>query len=316
MRRPARPRHVTCRALGVAGLHDVHALTWGRRDSKRAVLCVHGYSGNARDFDELARGLSHASRVVCIDVAGRGESAWLAPMEYHFGQFLADIRALLAHLGITEVDFVGTSMGGLLGMLLASQASSPIRSLVVNDVGAFMPSDALEHIGRNLKAPAVFQTMDAVEAHLRHTHREWGPITDEQFQHLARHGVRRVEGGFALHYDPQIGRIVRPMPYTPGLSFWDAWYRVRCPVMLLRGETSRVFPADVARTMCDIRPGTRVEEIAGVGHVPSLMDEEQIALVREFLALPDPAQEHGTIRAVSSGARHEPFQLPHSSRAA
>jgi len=294
----------------------VHALTWGRRDSKRAVLCVHGYSGNARDFDELARGLSHAARVVCIDVAGRGRSAWLAPMEYHFGQFLADIRALLARLEISEVDFVGTSMGGLLGMLLASQASSPIRSLVMNDVGAFLPAGALEEIGRNLQAPAVFPTMDAVEAHLRHTHRDWGPITDTQFRHLARHGVRRVEAGYALHFDPQIARIVRPIPYTPGLYFWDAWYRVRCPVMLLRGERSRVFPADVARTMREARPGTRLEEIAGVGHVPSLMGDEQVGLVRDFLGLPAAAGERGRMRAVSSGARHEPFQFPHPSRAA
>ena len=294
----------------------MHALTWGRRDSQRAVLCVHGYSGNARDFDELARGLSHAARVVCIDVAGRGKSAWLAPMEYHFGQFLADIRALLARLEIAEVDFVGTSMGGLLGMLLASQASSPIRSLVMNDVGAFLPGDALEHIGRNLDAPAVFPTLQAVEAHLRHTHREWGPIDDAQFRHLTRHGVRRVEGGYALHFDPQIARIVRPIPYTPGLYFWDAWYRVRCPVMLVRGERSRVFPADVARTMCEARPGTRLEEIAGVGHVPSLMGEEQIDLVRGFLDLPAAPGERRATSAVCSGARHEPFQLPHPSRAA
>ena len=297
----------------MAGFHDVHALTWGRRDSKRAVLCVHGYSGNARDFDVLASALSPSARVVCIDVPGRGRSAWLTPMQYHFGQFLADIRALLARLGITEVDFVGTSMGGLLGMLLASQASSPIRSLVMNDVGAFLPSDALEEIGRNLAAPTIFPTLDAAEAHLRHTHRDGGPISDAQFRHLTRHGVRRVEGGYALHFDPQIARIVRPIPYTPGLYFWDAWYRVRCPVMLLRGERSRVFPADVARTMCDARPGTRLVEIAGVGHVPSLLGEEQVELVRDFLDLPG---ERHDVPVVSSGARHEPFQLPRPSRAA
>lgn len=293
----------------------MHALTWGRRDARRAVLCVHGYSGNARDFDDLAQGLEHAARVVCIDVAGRGRSAWLSPLEYHFGQFLADIRALLSHLGIDEVDFVGTSMGGLLGMLLASQASSPIRRLVINDVGAFVPSEALEYIGRNLAAPELFGTLAEVEAHLRHTHREWGPIDDAQWRRLARHGARRVAGGYALHYDPQIARIVRPIPYTPGLYFWDAWYRVRCPVMLLRGERSRVFPADVARAMVDIRPGTRLEEIAGVGHVPALMDDGQIALVRDFLGLPERGRERGRARAVSS-QRHGPFAALHPSRPA
>ena len=294
----------------------MHALAWGRRDSGRAVLCVHGYSGNARDFDELARGLAHAARVVSVDVAGRGRSGWLAPMEYHFVQFLADIRLVLQRLDIEEVDFVGTSMGGLLGMLLAAQASSPIRRLVMNDVGAFLPADALERIGRNLEAPELFATLDQAEAHIRHTHREWGPVSEDQWKHFARHGVRRVAGGYALHYDPQIARIVRPMPYAPGLYFWDAWYRVRCPVLLLRGEHSRVLPPDVARTMVDIRPGTQLEEIPGVGHVPALMDEAQIALVRDFLQLPQAAGERPARRAVSPGARHEPLPPLHSSRAA
>ena len=304
---------MTFRALGVAGFHDVHAVVWGRRDSGRAVLCVHGYSGNARDFDDLALGLSHAARVTCIDVAGRGASAWLTPLEYHFGQFLADIRMLLARERIAEVDFVGTSMGGILGMLMASQASSPIRRLVMNDVGAFVPAGALELIGRNLEAPAVFASLAEVEAHLRHTHREWGPIDAAQWKRLARHGARRVDGGYALHYDPQITRVVRPMPYAAGVYFWDAWYRVRCPVMLLRGEHSQVLPADVARAMVRIHPATRVEEIAGVGHVPSLMDETQVGLVREFLQLPEPAGERRTAQAVSFRARHEPFPPLHPS---
>lgn len=293
----------------------MHALVWGRRDSGRTILCVHGYSGNARDFDDLAQGLAHAAQVIAIDVAGRGESAWLAPMEYHFGQFLADIRALLAKLQVAEVDFVGTSMGGLLGLMLASQASSPVRRLVMNDVGAFVPTEALEYIGRNLRAPALFPTLDALEAHLRHTHREWGPIDDAQFRRLARHGARRVEGGYALHYDPEIARVVRPIPYTPGLFFWDAWYRLRCPVMLLRGERSRVFPPDVARTMVQIRPGTRLEEIAGVGHVPSLMGDEQIDLVRDFLELPRRARERRPAGTVST-QRHGPYPALHPPRAA
>jgi pimeloyl-ACP methyl ester carboxylesterase len=288
----------------------VHALVWGRRDSERTVLCVHGYSGNARDFDDLARGLSDDTRVICIDVAGRGESAWLAPMEYHFGQFMADIRALLAHLQVGEVDLVGTSMGGLLGMMIASQASSPIRRLVINDVGAYLPAEALARIGRNLEAPAVFASLEEVEAHLRHSHRDWGPITEPQWKRLVRHGVRRVEGGYALHFDPQIARIVRPMPYAPGLYFWDSWYRVRCPVMLLRGEHSEVLPRHVARTMQQSRPDTRIEEIAGCGHAPSLMAQGQIALVRDFLSAA--ARERARDGAVSSGARHEPRQPLHS----
>ena len=252
------------------------------------IVCAHGYSGNARDFDYLARELANSvdggARVICIDVAGRGESAWLAsPMGYHFGQFIADIHSLLAHLEVREVEWIGTSMGGLLGMLLASQPSSPVRSLAMNDVGAFLPMEALQAIARNLDAPASFATLADVEAHMRHTHREWGDLTDVQWKHFAIHGSRRTEAGFRLHFDPQIARVARPVPFTPGLFFWDAWYRVRCPVLLLRGEHSEVFPEAVANTMLDIKPEARLVEIAGCGHAPALMSDDQVRVVRNFL---------------------------------
>lgn len=248
------------------------------------MICAHGYSGNARDFDVIARELSPNARVICIDVAGRGESDWLAsPMSYHFGQFVADIHALISHLGVKEVEWIGTSMGGLLGMLLASQPGSPVRRLVMNDIGAFVPMDALQAIGRNLESPGSFASLEEVEAHMRRTHSAWGGITDEQFRALAVHGSR-VEGeGLRLHYDPQITRLLKPFPLAPGIFLWDAWYRVRCPVLLLRGETSTIFPRSVAQAMLDAKPAAKLVEIRGCGHVPSLMEASQVAIVRNFL---------------------------------
>jgi pimeloyl-ACP methyl ester carboxylesterase len=222
--------------------------------------------------------------VICPDVAGRGESEWLpSPLSYHFGQFLADFRSLLVHVGVQEVDWIGTSMGGLLGLLLASQPSSPIRSLVMNDVGAFVPLDALAAIARNLEAPARFDTLAQVEAYLRHTHRDWGKIDDAQWKRLVRQGARRFEGGWRLHYDPRIARLAQPMPFASGLYFWAAWYRVRCPVLLIRGERSEVFPPEVAEAMLDSKPHAQLVEIPGAGHAPSLMAPSQIAIVRRFL---------------------------------
>jgi len=249
------------------------------------VVCAHGYSGNARDFDYLARELSRDARIICIDVAGRGESAWLAsPVGYHFPQFIADIHSLLAHLKVPQVEWVGTSMGGLLGMLLAAKPSSPVTRLVMNDVGAFLPQDALQAIARNLEAPESFGSLKEVEAHLRHTHREWGTLDDEHWRHFATHGSRRgADGRYRLHFDPEIARVARPMPLTPGLFFWDAWYRVHCPVLLLRGETSQVFPVEVADAMLDVKPEAELVEFPGCGHVPSLMVPEQIGVVRNFL---------------------------------
>ena len=204
-------------------------------------------------------------------------------MSYHFGQFLSDINELIAHLGVKEVEWVGTSMGGLLGMLLASQPASPVSRLVMNDIGAFVPMDALQAIGRNLQAPARFASLDEVEAHMRHTHRQWGEISDEQFRHLVVHGSRPDGDAFRLHYDPHITRLVQPFPLVSGIFMWDAWYRVRCPVLLLRGESSSIFPQAVAMTMLDAKPATELVEIPGCGHVPSLMEPSQIAIVSNFL---------------------------------
>jgi pimeloyl-ACP methyl ester carboxylesterase len=269
----------------MTGSHALHYTEWGRRNAARTVVCVHGYSGNSRDFDVLAKVLARDARVICLDVAGRGESDWLpSPLHYHFGQFIADIEALIAHLEVKEVDWVGTSMGGLLGMLLASRASSPVRRLVINDVGAFVPMDALAQIGRNLQAPARFDSLAQVEAHLRHTHREWGEITDAQYRHLTKHHARATaDGGFRLHYDPQITRLIQPFPLAPGVFFWDTWYRVQCPVLLVRGDRSEVLPAAVADAMLEIKPGTELVEIPGAGHAPALMSPLETGIVREFL---------------------------------
>lgn len=282
---------------------------WGRRNNRRVLLCLHGYSGNGRDFDELARAVSGSYRVVCPDTAGRGRSAWLRhPLQYHFGQFMADLRSLLAELDADEVDIVGTSMGGLLGMMLAAQPASPVRSLVMNDVGAFLPPDALRAIARNLEAPATFASLAEVEAHMRHTHREWGQLTDAQWKHLAIHGSRREGDGYRLHFDPAIVTAARPIPLSPGFFFWDTWYRVRCPVLLLRGEESRVFPRHVADTMLEIKPQAQLVEIADVGHVPALMSADQIGIVGAFLACSAPRMEPRRASPVFHAARHESHQ--------
>jgi pimeloyl-ACP methyl ester carboxylesterase len=280
-----RPRHLRYHGLGPHGRHELHALDWGARDARRVVVCAHGFSGNARDFDFLAAELSRDSRVICPDVAGRGESAWLpTPLSYHFPQFLADFRSLLAHAGAPEVHWIGTSMGGLLGMLLAAEPGSPVRSLVMNDVGAFLPADALVRIGRNLAAPPRFASRRDADAHIRATHRDWGEISERQWAHLVRHGIRKGEDGYRLHYDPQITRTMQPLPFAPGLFFWSAWYRIAVPALLIRGECSEVFPSAVAAAMLASNPRARLVEVEGAGHAPALMSASEIAEIREFLA--------------------------------
>ena len=300
------------RGLGVSGFHDLHATEWGSRTSGQVVICAHGYSGNGRDFDYLARDLAaRGARVICPDFAGRGRSSWLPSFEYHFGRYLADIGSLLTHLEVSQVDWVGTSMGGMLGMMLAARGGSTVRSLTINDVGAYLPADALHHISRNLHFAQPFATLLEAEAHLRHTHREWGDISDEQYRHLVTHGTRREADGYRLHFDPQLEAVAHPPPFAPGIYMWDAWYRIHCPVMLLRGEDSQVFPAHVAKTMLDIKPAAQLVEFAGCGHAPALMSPEQIEAVREFV-VPEPRM----MAAVSRDARHERPQRFHTPRSA
>jgi pimeloyl-ACP methyl ester carboxylesterase len=290
------------------GYHRVHYVEWGARDADRTILCVHGYSGNGRDFDPLARELARDARVVCVDVAGRGRSDWLpSALEYQFPQFLADIEQLIQRLEVERVDWIGTSMGGLLGMLAAAQPKSRVRRLVMNDVGAFVPLAGLREIAGRLAAPERFASLKAVEAHLRETRSEWGEITDAQFRDLARHHARRLpEGGYRLHYDPKIGRILEPAPFVDGLHFWDAWQRIECPVLVIRGEHSSILPASVAEAMLETRPDAELVEVPGAGHAPALMSAGEIERIRNFLVP----------RGAEVGARVQPDRQRHAGRRA
>lgn len=278
------PRHGSYRGLGVGGFHRLHYCDWGRPDNPRVVVCVHGYSRHARDFDVLARALSADFRVICPDLAGRGESDWLGTaMEYSFPQMLADLNVLLSRLDVKEVDWIGTSLGGLLGMYLAAQPGTPIRRLVMNDVGAFVPSDSLRHIGRHLNAPVRFASLADVEAHLREAYDESGDMTDNQWCQLTLHSARPVGDGYRLHYDPDLAALAAPLPPLPGLYFWDVWNNVTCPTLLLRGEHSTVFPRSVAEWMLIQRNKARLVEIPDCGHAPLLMSPMEIDVIRGFL---------------------------------
>jgi pimeloyl-ACP methyl ester carboxylesterase len=220
---------------------------------------------------------------------GRGESDWLpVKTDYDYPHYCAHVAALIAKLDVEQVDWVGTSMGGLIGMILAAMPNTPIRRLVMNDVGPFLSVAAIERIASYVGADPRFQTLDEAERYIREINATFGSLSDEQWQHVTRYYTRRTENGeIGLAYDPGIAWIFKKQDPPQDLDMWMFWDPVRCPVLLLRGIESDVLTGDTAREMLRRRPDTRLVEWDGIGHAPMLMAEEQIRTVRDWLLAPD-----------------------------
>ncbi len=273
--------------LDSKGFHRMHYLDWGDPGSARIVICVHGLTRNARDFDALAQALASDCRVVCPDVAGRGASDWLADKkDYSYPQYMADMTALMARLtagGDKTIHWLGTSMGGIIGILLASLPRTPIARLVVNDVSAVIPKAALERIGAYVGQDPRFASFDELERYVRMVSAPFGPLTDEQWHHLTRHGAREhADGTWGMSYDPGIGLAFQQSPLED-IVLWQHWDAIGCPTLLLRGENSDVLLKDAAAAMTQRGPKPRLVDFDGIGHAPMLMTDDQIAVVREFL---------------------------------
>ncbi len=274
------------RGLSQGRFHEIAYVEWGQADSPHVVICVHGLTRQGRDFDALAGALAEQGyRVVCPDVVGRGRSGWLKdPEAYGLPQYASDMAVLIAHLGVERVDWVGTSMGGMIGMALAAAEGTPIRRLVVNDIGPFLPHAPVRVIGNNLlAAPARYADLAEAEARLRRIHAPFGPLTDAQWRHLTAHSVVPDEaGGLRPHYDPGIANAFRP-GRVYDVSLWEMWDAIAGPVLLLRGATSDLLLAETAEEMTRRGPRARLVTIPGCGHAPALLDANQIRIVTDWL---------------------------------
>ena len=297
-------------SLGPHGFHRVAYTDWGAEDARHIVVCVHGLTRNSRDFDELASYLAvRGCRVVCMDVVGRGDSDWLEnKAEYGFAQYVSDASALLARVTAARpsllsrlqgagrahtIDWVGTSMGGLIGMMVAARPGSPIRGLVLNDVGPLIPWPALARLKLGAFGDgARFASLDEVEAYLREACASFGPLTDAQWRRLALHGSRRGKGGYALAYDPAIVSTMRGgggagvafgADFFFGIDLWSVWDAVKSPTLVLRGADSDLLLDSTVKRMQERGPKMKVVEFPGAGHAPWLMSEEQIRPIADFL---------------------------------
>ncbi len=260
---------------------------WGPAAAGRTVLCVHGLTRNSRDFDELAQALSdRGARVIAVDIAGRGRSPWLQdPTQYTNATYAAHLTTFLSTQGLTEVDWIGTSMGGLIGMSLAAQPAHPIRRLALNDVGPFVPAAALGQIKQYLGLDLTFDSLADLEGHLRLIHAGFGNLTDEQWHHLAKHSARQTDGHWKLGYDPAI-RVPYEDLAVHDVDMWAVWDSITCPTFVLRGQDSPVLTAETAADMERRGPLAKVVELEGIGHAPALMTRDQIEIVGRWLDLP------------------------------
>ena len=292
-----------------AGSHRMAYWLWGEPDAPRVVVCVHGLSRQGRDFDALAASLLERSpvplRVVCPDVVGRGRSDWLAdPMGYGFPTYAGDMLQMLAQLHaaapVATLDWVGTSMGGLIGMGLAGTPGlplpAPVRRLVLNDVGPVIAWSALQRIGTYLGNTGRFQTVQQAADAMWEISRTFGPHTPEQWLALSQAMVRPLpEGGFTLHYDPAIAVPFRTLDATAAAAgqaaLWQLYDAIRARTLLLRGAQSDLLARDTALEMTRRGPRPRLVEFEGVGHAPTLIADNQLEVVTAFLLDPDSASD-------------------------
>jgi pimeloyl-ACP methyl ester carboxylesterase len=266
-----------------SGFHRMRYFEWGDAKAARTIVCVHGLTRNAHDFDRLAEKLSSTYRVITVDIVGRGGSEWLRdPADYTYLQYQVDMVALIARLDVEKVDWIGTSMGGLIGLFLASQEATPIRSLFMNDVGPFIPKSALQRIADYVGLDNRFSSLEAVERHMRKVHAPFGPLTDADWQEMARHGHRRLpDGSYGLAYDPRIVDNVKKG--VADVDLWAFWDKVKCPTFVLRGADSDLLSADTVLRMGERGPKAKSATLPGIGHAPALMAADQISLIEDWL---------------------------------
>lgn len=283
----ARIQSVQC--LSPSGLHRMAYKEWGNPENPATLVCVHGLTRVSDDFDALAEALCNDYRVICPDIVGRGRSDHLRdPLHYQVPQYVADMVTLIARLNVETVHWVGTSMGGLIGMALASLPATPIHRLVFNDIGPALNVPALSRIGEYVGDAVKFATLEQATEYVRQISLSFGPHSDAQWRKLAADVLRQDEDGkWMFCYDPALSITLRAMTpenvHQAEALLWAAYDAIACPTLLMRGAQSDLLSCETAQAMTQRGPKATVVEIPGVGHAPTLVDAAQIAIVKNFL---------------------------------
>lgn len=278
----------TVQCLSPAGLHNMAYKEWGDPKNPEVLLCVHGVTRVSDDFDALATAMADRYRVICPDVVGRGRSSWLTnPQFYQLPQYVSDMVTLIARLDVKQVDWFGTSMGGLIGMGVAALKENPIRKMMLNDIGPTINYAALMRIAEYMGKEVRFPTFEAGVDYIRLIAAPFGPHSDEQWRKLAGDVLRQQnDGQWSRHYDPAIAQAFSTFTEESAAqseaALWAIYDAIHCPVLLVRGSESDLLSRETADLMTQRGPRASLTELAGIGHAPTFMQPEQIALVRQF----------------------------------
>ena len=278
--------------------------SWGEQTASHVVVCVHGLTRQGRDFDLLAQALVASAkaahmpsiRVICPDVVGRGQSDWLPdPMGYQFAQYAGDMAVLLQTLHsqhpIQRLDWVGTSMGGVIGMLLAAQPlPTPIQHLVLNDIGPVVSWSSILNMKTYVGEVGKFQSVQEAADAMWLISKSFGPHTPEEWLALSQHMVKRLDDGtFTLHYDPALRVPIRAVTQEQAQAgealLWQVYDAIQCKTLLIHGAESELLSLSAVQEMQQRGPRVQVATVQGVGHAPTLTHADQIDIVQQFLGL-------------------------------
>ncbi len=274
---------------GTPGTHKLGYLEWGN-DDLPPLVCVHGLTRNAHDFDYIADALSANFHVYCLDVTGRGSSEWLDnKLAYNYATYVADAIAFLQHIGHKKVHWLGTSMGGIIGMMLSAADPTLLASIVLNDIGYIVPKAGMERITSYAGAQRVFDSRKKIESYLADITEPFGIVEAEHWQHFVEHSIWKLaDGEYILACDPEIMQPFREetddFTHIVDIDLSPFWDAVACPVLLIRGEHSDLLTKEIAGKMASTKgKDITLIEFSGVGHAPALMDMEQITKVKSWL---------------------------------
>lgn len=277
------------------GFHKLSYAVWGKPRDRKAVICVHGLTRNKSDFAFLAEDLSPHFHVASLDVAGRGQSDFLKiPNHYNYAQYLTDANALIARLDVDEVYWIGTSMGGLIGLLMAALPNSPIKRLVLNDIGPYIPREAVDRIKQYASIKLVFKSFEEGTETLKQLYTPFGKLTEEQWAHVMKYTlVKESNGTYTTAYDPTSAQAVEdtdPRSSTKtsvddkgNIVFWDYWDKITCPVLVINGKNSDILPPPIVEKMRTRGPKFDYYLVEDAGHAPALMAQDQRDTILKWL---------------------------------